>query len=203
MSDLVHHLPPSAVDSLRRLVGCSITVKILHGHLMDDGLTADDAVIFVWSGTERRRPNEVSSALFLRGEVEERTWISMSLDEHPAASLVEDGLLHRYEAGRPLQFTHGFFLHPTPKSRVTSVDLYEETFTIEASERFPDLPALTVTADARIDICFDQSDPICFEIGAFGVGFFYVHRDRSKWSGCDPARMALRHSFTTPVHAYN
>jgi hypothetical protein len=200
---VVHHLPPSAVDALRRLVGCSITVKILHGHLQDDSLTADDVVILVWAGTDRKRPSEISRALFLSGSIERLSWISMSLDEHPASSLVDDGLLHRYKPERPLQLTHGFFLHPTIKARVTSVDLYDETFTTEADE--PSRPGrpVTITAEARIDISFDKGDPICFEIGAFGVGFFHVHRSTSKWSGCDPAGVALRHSFTIPVHAYN
>lgn len=203
MTDIVHHLPPSAVDALGRLIGCQITVKILHGHMQGDGVTADDLAILIWAGGDRKRSWEIDRALFLHGEIEDRIWISMHAKEHPAASLFDRQILETVEGSRHPSLTHGFFLHPTPKARVTSVDLYEEAFTIDADEGDPDRPAVNVTADARLDIGFDKGDPICFEIGAAGVGFFHIHRSLSKWAGCDPAKVALRHSFNTPVHAYN
>ena len=199
MNKTVHHLPPSAVDALGRLVGRQIEVKILQGYLSADGLTADDMILLVWEARGLRRAWEMSSALLLRGRIEEGIWISMWLEEHPQADLFALNVLEQVEGFKYPSQTSGVRLFPSPKAHVTSVELFEETFTVDAEGS---LPAVTVTADCRLDITFDRGDPICFEIGAAGVGFFHIHRSRSAWAGRDHPKVTLRHSFTTPVHAH-
>jgi hypothetical protein len=188
MSAIVRHISPAGTDALDRLVGCRVAAKIVRGGLGNEGLWADEVLLLGWPAVGHPLPSKISCAIALVGTIEKRIWVSMEAEERPASDLVKLGVTTTSD-GR-VGWADGFRWDPSSKSRVVSVEIFEETFTLEADETGP---AQTIESDSRVNINFDHGDPFCFEIGAVGQGFFRLHRDRSLWTGADP-KSTVRHS---------